>query len=143
MEFDLEKARAILTTHATSKLNGRFPSQFTHQHEMTNPICGDHVQLKFNIHQNHISDIGFFTQACAICSASASLMTELIKGQSLDTVRKFAGSFEDSLLAPATAVWPSALNTLKSFEHLKINPARKACALLPWIALKSAVKEIL
>lgn len=140
--MDLEKAREILLFHSRSKKNGHFPVEFTHENQMTNPLCGDHVEIKITINQKSIVDIGFNAKACAICSASTSLMCETVKGHSLDRAQFLSKEFENHILASLDQTWPEYLKPLESFEHLKVNHARRACALLPWVALKSAVKEV-
>ena len=139
--MDLDQAREILIQHSRSKRNGTFPRSFTHQKQLTNPICGDHVEIKFEIKDNHIAEIGFNAKACAICSASTSIMSEVIKGQSLSATQAIAEEFERSILEPKDQPWPASIQNLRSFEHLKINHSRRTCALLPWVAFKSALKE--
>lgn len=139
--MDLDQAREILIQHSRTKKNGHFPQSFSHQKQITNPICGDDVEIKFNIQNDLVAEIGFNANACAICSASTSLMSEVVQGQSIQTILNIAETFESSILALQNQAWPQSIEHLRSFEHLKINHTRRACALLPWVALKSALKE--
>lgn len=139
--MNLEVAREVLLQHSKSTRNGQFPEAFTHSGKMTNPICGDHVELKFNIVDNHVVQVGYAAKACAICSASASLLCQEVQGKSYAATLALAQEFENELLLGPEKEWPRNLQGLHSFEHLKINPSRKACALLPWIALRSALKS--
>lgn len=141
--MNLEAARAELIEHSQSKRNGQFPVNFTHTGKLTNPICGDHVELKFQAKDRQILEAGFSAQACAICSASASLLCQSVQGLSVESSLAMAEKFEEALLTPAEADWPAALSSLSSFQHLRVNPSRRGCALLPWIALRSALKEVL
>ncbi len=139
--MNLEQAREVLINHSRSDLNGKFPPTITHETQLTNPWCGDYVQIKLFIQGGYITEIGFHAKACAICSASTSLMSGFIRGQTIQHAHFIATEFENSILASAEEAWPLLLAPLKSFEHLKINHARRACAILPWVAFRSAVKE--
>lgn len=105
---------------------------------MTNPICGDRVRIDMILTGDRIVEIGFAAKSCAICSASTSLMSEMVKGVDFKTALKFSQSFEEQILAPLETVWPDDLATLECFAHLRVNPSRRGCALLPWIAVKAA-----
>ena len=140
--MDLEKAREILMKHSRVPTNGLFPPIFTHEYKITNPLCGDQVELKINLSQDTINEIGFLAKACAICSASTSMMCEEVKGKNLEHAQKLSLDFEESVIAQQENPWPQGLENLKSFEHLRVNPTRKACALLPWIALRSLLKQV-
>jgi nitrogen fixation protein NifU and related proteins len=140
--MDLEAAREFLIAKSRSKKNGFFPQSVTHEFPITNPLCGDHVHIKINLHEKQIVEIGFSARACAICSASTSVMCEEVGGKAAEEALAMATQFENILLTPGTEIWPQTLGSLIGFAHLRVNPARKACALLPWIALKSAMKEI-
>lgn len=131
-----DEARKILIDHSRSDKNGRFPEATTHSSKITNPICGDHVELKIVCEHNKIKKIGFKAVACAICTASTSLLCKELEGLTSDKAMELAQVFETSILEPQTASWPEGLSGLRCFEHLRVNPSRKACALLPWVALR-------
>ena len=141
MQLNLEEARQILTEHSRSKRNGLFPQEATHQHQLTNPICGDHVQLKFQLKGHQIEVAGFRASGCAICTASSSMLCEEVKGKSASVAVDLSHLFERAVTSPTEEAWPSSLQSLSSFMHLRVNPSRRTCALLPWIALRSALKE--
>lgn len=132
--------REFLLDHSRSSLNGRFPSEAHFTAKMTNPLCGDHVELRILSRDSMISDIGFKAGACAICTASASVMTEFVKGKTFNHVLKLGDTLENTLTENMTTPWPAELNHFVSFEHLKVNPARRMCALLPWVVLRKALK---
>lgn len=141
--MSLEAARALLVEHSQSKKNGKFPALFTHSGKLTNPVCGDHIELKFHLDQNRILEAGFSAQACAICTASASLLCQEVKGLSVESSDSLGKKFEDALLTSAEQIWPESLRPLMSFQHLRINQSRRSCALLPWIALRTTLKSAL
>jgi nitrogen fixation NifU-like protein len=87
-------------------------------HEEDNPLCGDVVGMDFRIKDGNIEDIKFHGRGCAISQASASLLTERIKGLSLDDAKKIN---KDDVLGEL---------------GIDISPARIKCALLPLKVLK-------
>jgi nitrogen fixation NifU-like protein len=139
--MNLEASRTILVEHSRSSKNGKFPELVTHEGKITNPVCGDHVELKFTLQNEKISDSGFKAKACAICSASASLLSEMVKGKSLQEAFVMGSLLEKAVMENESHPWPAQLKNLDCFEHLRVNPARKMCALLPWVVLKNAFKQ--
>lgn len=137
--MDLEKARSELLRHSKSKANGVFPIQSNFAAKLTNPICGDFVEFRIYLRDQYIEEAGHKAVACAICSASTSLLCEQLKGQSLKTILEWGKSFESAVTDSEKRPWPELLSPFLCFEHLRVNPARRMCALLPWIALKSAI----
>jgi nitrogen fixation NifU-like protein len=105
-----------------------------------NPMCGDHLTLRLRLNQDTISDIRFEGQGCAISTASASLMTEAVKGKSRDEALKL---FErvHQLLTDDAAPEPSELGKLAALSGVREYPARVKCASLCWHTLASALKS--
>jgi nitrogen fixation NifU-like protein len=136
-----DQARELLLTHSRSDKNGKFPEHTTHEAKLTNPLCGDHVQLKVFLVDDKIQDIGFKAVACAICSASSSLLIQELKGKTLAESLKLQQEFESGLMASHELPWPMSLQSFSCFEHLRVTPSRKVCALLPWVAFKSAFRS--
>ena len=136
-----EQARSILLTHSKSERNGVFPAVVSFSSKITNPICGDHVELQIQTEGERIIELGFKARACAICSASSSLLSEKAKGLKISELLELSHHFETILLASLETPWPATLQNFSCFEHLRVNPARKACALLPWVAFRSALKS--
>jgi len=91
--------------------------------EKFNPLCGDRIRIEVKLNQTTITEARFKGDACAISTAAASLLTELITGMQLETV---AGLSDDQLIA-----------ALES----DIKPARVQCALLPLEALRAGLNE--
>jgi nitrogen fixation NifU-like protein len=137
---NLDQARTILSDHSRSKRNGIFPEKFSHEGKLTNPLCGDHVEIKILTDHGKIQDIGFKTVACAICSASTSLIASQVKGMQVEVVLEMGNIFERSILEREDMSWPVEILSYSCFEHLRVNPSRRMCALLPWVALKKAFK---
>ncbi len=138
--MNLDLAREKLMDHSRSTKNGQFPLAANLEAKLTNPVCGDHVELKIHLDENKIIEAGFKAKACAICSASASLLAETVRGIHLTDAIKMGQTFEASVMESEQAPWPENILALNCFEHLRVNPARKMCALLPWVVLKNALK---
>lgn len=135
-----ELARTHLLSHARSDKNGIFPLEVSLEGKLTNPVCGDHVELKIHLVDETIKDIGHKANACAICSASASILCEEIRGKDVKTVLSLGKIFEQGLMEVKSHPWPQEINNLQCFEHIRVTPSRKMCALLPWVVLRVALK---
>jgi nitrogen fixation protein NifU and related proteins len=105
-----------------------------------NPMCGDHLTLRLRLSQDTISDIRFEGQGCAISTASASLMTEAVKGKSRGEALKL---FErvHQLLTDDAAPPAEELGKLAALSGVREYPARVKCASLCWHTLASALKS--
>lgn len=138
--MNLLLAKETLLHHSRSSKNGLFPENSNFKASITNPLCGDHVELRLETSNNTILNIGHKASACAICSASASLLCEELVGKTIERALTLGALFEKSVMETSQEPWPEELLGLICFEHLRVNPARKVCALLPWTTLKKALK---
>ena len=103
-----------------------------------NPMCGDHLTLRLKLNDGTISDIRFEGQGCAISTASASLMTEAVKGKSRDEALQLFDRVHQLLTDDAA---PSdELGKLAALSGVREYPARVKCASLCWYTLASALK---
>ncbi len=93
----------------------------THRASSVNKSCGDEIDISLIVERNKIKDIKFNGKACAICTASASLLTEESKNKSMLEIKKFDKDFSLSLL------------------EIPISPVRIKCALLPLETLQKAI----
>jgi nitrogen fixation NifU-like protein len=106
-----------------------------------NPLCGDKVTIYLLMRDDVIEDIAFEGGGCAICTASSSLMTELIKGKTEADVEKFFGRFHDLVTSePHTEIDTEVLGKLAIFAGVREFPLRIKCATLAWHTLKAALK---
>ena len=110
----------------------------THQARGHNPQCGDDLQVELDVADGKLRDIGFQGQGCAICIASASMMTEALIGRDLAHAQDLQQRFRAVLtgqLEPETA----DLGKLVSLAGVRRYPSRIKCALLGWHALMHAL----
>lgn len=136
-----ENARDVLIRHSKSPKNGIFPADTDRVGRLLNPICGDQVEFRIRVEADCIRAVGFSTRACAICSASASILSEAVEGLRIQDVHDLRSEFEDAVSGSEDALWPHTLIAFISFSHLRINPRRRACAILPWLALAKALRD--
>lgn len=116
---------------------GRLASP-THQARGHNPQCGDDLQVELDIADGRLRDIAFHGQGCAICIASASMMTETVIGHDIAYAQALQQRFRAVLtgqMAPETA----ELGKLVSLAAVRRYPGRIKCALLGWHALMHAL----
>jgi nitrogen fixation NifU-like protein len=107
-----------------------------------NPLCGDRVTIYAVVEGDVIREIAFDGSGCAICVASASVMTDELRGRTLAEVEKLYGVFHDVVMSDReTAVDIDALGKLAVFAGVREFPVRVKCATLPWHALRSALKN--
>ena len=105
-----------------------------------NPMCGDHLTLRLRLDRDTISDIRFEGQGCAISTASASLMTEAVKGKSRAEALKLFDRVHQ-LLTDDAAPPADELGKLAALSGVREYPARVKCASLCWHTLASALKS--
>lgn len=107
-----------------------------------NPICGDQLRVFAVIEDNLVKDVSFQGVGCAISLASASLMTEAVKGRSLDEITHTFESFHELVTGPSdTGIDTSELGKLAVFSGVREFPMRVKCATLAWHTLQAALNE--
>jgi nitrogen fixation protein NifU and related proteins len=106
-----------------------------------NPLCGDRLTLYVVLEDDRIKDVGFEGSGCAISKASASLMTEAVKGKSVAEAEALFDRFHDLVTsAPDDEVSTEGLGKLAVFAGVREYPARVKCASLAWHTMKNAVE---
>jgi nitrogen fixation NifU-like protein len=132
--------------------HGRHPRNFhalehpTHLARGHNPLCGDRVTVYLAVDGERIADVSFEGRGCAISTASSSLMTEVLKGKTIDEARRLFAQFHARVTGGAAEEeLPAALEEdserLEPLTGVKAYPARVKCATLPWHAFEAALKS--
>ncbi len=103
-----------------------------------NPLCGDKMTLFLKLDNDYIVEASFVGEGCAISTASASLMTDFIKGKTLDEARRLFTVFRN-MVTTDDEVDSSSLNKLQVLKGVKQFPSRVKCATLAWHTLLSAI----
>lgn len=112
----------------------------THEARGRNPQCGDDVQVQLRVDHDRIADIAFSGQGCAICIASASMMTEAVLGRDVEAARALQQRFR-AVLTGREPHESAGLGKLVCLAGVRQYPSRIKCALLGWHALMHAIGE--
>ena len=114
----------------------------SHKAEGYNPLCGDRITVYLDVQDNSISDVAFTGTACAICTASASMMTQQIKGSSADAAHHYFDNFHKLMTGEAELDEVlDKLGKLAALAGVKRFPIRVKCATLPWHTMKAALDQ--
>ena len=111
----------------------------THRAEGHNPLCGDHISVTLEVAGNTVQAINFQGESCAICKASASMMTTAVKGKSSDDAEQMIREFRDMATGQMDSTAPNHLGRLTVFAGVRDLPTRVKCAILPWHTLHAAL----
>ena len=109
--------------------------------EGKNPLCGDEVEIALKISGEHVENATFEGSGCAISQASASLMTEKIKGKDIVDVRRLISDFRNMVKGEDTQVNEEDLEELLALQGVSEFPSRIKCALLAWNTLLQGLDE--
>lgn len=106
-----------------------------------NPLCGDRLSVTVKLNGDRVSDVRFEGAGCAISKASASLMTEGVKGRTLDELPRLFDQFHRLVTDRTASADDAELGKLAVFAGVRDYPARVKCAVLAWHTLRAAVDE--
>jgi nitrogen fixation protein NifU and related proteins len=130
----------VILDHNKRPRNFRRLEGATRTREGFNPLCGDRLTLFLELDGNVIRDVAFQGSGCAISKASASLMTDAVKGRTVAEARELFGRFHDMVTAaPDVPAEERGLGKLAVFAGVREYPARVKCASLAWHTLHAAV----
>lgn len=104
-----------------------------------NPLCGDRVSVYVDVVDGKIEDVSFEGSGCAISTASASLMTEAVKGKSVEEAHALFRVFHNLITGEERG--DEDLGKLEIFAGVRQYPTRVKCATLAWHTLEAALKE--
>ncbi len=106
-----------------------------------NPLCGDRLAVYLNLDGDRITDVTFLGSGCAISKASASLMTDAIKGRTVTEARELFARFHAMITDAAEAPAPAGVGKLAVFAGVRDYPTRVKCASLAWHTLRAACDD--
>jgi nitrogen fixation NifU-like protein len=128
----------VILEHSKHPRNYRELPQATHQAEGYNPLCGDHFKVFVDVEDGRIRDVAFQGSGCAISKASASMMTQAVKGKSTGEVSELFEKFH-RLVTGKNGLQSEQLGKLAVFAGISEFPVRVKCASLAWHALRAAL----
>ena len=103
-----------------------------------NPLCGDHISVGLHLESDTIDQIAFHGESCAICKASASMMTAAVKGKTLEQAHALTQEFLAMATGKLDLSQPNQIGRLAVFAGVRDLPTRVKCAILPWHTLQAA-----
>jgi nitrogen fixation NifU-like protein len=137
-----ELYQEVILDHNKRPRNFRMIESPTRVAKGHNPLCGDRLTLYLSIDGDRIADIAFEGSGCAISKASASLMTEAVKGKTVAEAEALFERFHDLVTSPPDEpVTTNGLGKLAVFAGVREYPARVKCASLAWHTMKNAVED--
>jgi len=137
-----ELYQQVILDHHKRPRNHRKLEDANRTAEGFNPLCGDHVYLYLRLEDGVVRDIGFEGTGCAISTASASMMTESLKGKTEAEVRALFDKFHDLVIGKSAAdADPASMGKLAVFAGVREYPVRVKCATLAWHTLLAALEQ--
>jgi nitrogen fixation NifU-like protein len=132
----------VILDHNRKPRNWGLPQEATHKAEGVNPLCGDLIHLALRLADDTVEAIGFEGESCAICKASASMMTAAVKGKARADAERLVQEFRDMATGTLDPAQPHHLGRLTVFAGVRDLPTRVKCAILPWHTLHAALNAI-
>jgi nitrogen fixation NifU-like protein len=133
-----ELYQEVILEHSKKPRNYRVLETANHKAEGFNPLCGDHFTVYLDLENGAIKDIGFQGSGCAISKASASMMTQSLKGKTAAEAEDLFSRFHDVVTGHAVGNEEN-LGKLAVFAGVSEFPLRVKCATLAWHALRAAL----
>lgn len=135
-----ELYQEVIIDHNRNPRNHRAMDNATSQARGFNPLCGDKLTVYVQIADNVVHDISFVGCGCAISQASASLMTDAMKGKTLTEAHQLFEHFH-TMLTSDQDISELSLDKLTVLAGVRTFPARVKCATLAWHTLDAALKK--
>ncbi len=114
----------------------------SHHAEGVNPLCGDHIHVALDLAGDTVQRIAFHGESCAICKASASMMTAAVKGKSQEDAKTLIHEFVEMATGRLDAKNGTHIGRLAVFSGISELPMRVKCAILPWHTLQAAFNAV-
>ena len=131
----------VILDHSKRPRNHRRLEGASHKAEGFNPLCGDKFTVYLQVENGVVKDIGFLGSGCAISTAAASMMTESLKGKTVEEAEALFGRFHDLLTGRTGGTGAAGLGKLAAFSGVQEFPVRVKCATLAWHTLRAALHD--
>jgi nitrogen fixation NifU-like protein len=133
----------VILDHNRKPRNWGLLADATHRAEGHNPLCGDHITVTLRVRDGAIEALGFEGESCAICKASASMMTTAVRGRTREQAERLVQEFRDMATGKLDLERDAhALGRLTVFAGVRELPTRVKCAILPWHTLHAALNAV-
>ena len=130
----------IILDHSKNPKNFGVLDRYTCTAEGNNPMCGDQLTVYVNVKDNIVSDVSYRARGCAISVASASIMSQMIKGKTLEEVNILFDKFH-RLCMGEDIEEDEDTETLQALSGVSKFPTRVKCATMSWHAIKEAIHD--
>ncbi len=130
---------AFMMDHIKNARNYRVISAASHTASGINPLCGDELNVYIQVTRALIEDVAFQCACCGISMASASVMTECVKGKDVAAARALASGFIAALNGDAARARGLEIAQLSMLDAVQELPGRRRCTALAWITLAAAL----
>lgn len=127
----------VILEHSRHPRNYRVMESANHKVEGFNPLCGDRFTIYLDLQDGAVRDVSFQGSGCAISKASASMMTQTLKGKSAGEAEELFTKFHDLVTGHGSA---EDLGKLAVFAGVSEFPVRVKCATLSWHAVRAALQ---
>ncbi len=134
-----ELYQEMILDHGKKPRNFRVLEGCTHQAAGNNPLCGDRVTVYLKVEGDVVREVTFSGAGCAISTASASMMTQVLKGRTLVEAEKLFDAFHAMATGKAPPADSPDLGKLDVFSGISGYPSRVKCATLAWQSMKAAL----
>ena len=137
-----ELYQQVILDHNKKPRNFRKLETANHSAEGYNPLCGDQLTVYVNLDGDLVKEVGFEGSGCAISKASASMMTQAVKGKSKEQAENLFKEFHSMVTGELDEeTQENNLGNLKIFAGVREFPVRVKCATLPWHTMHAALNQ--
>ena len=137
-----ELYQEIIMDHNRHPRNYRKMEDATHVLDGRNPVCGDHYKIYLKVEDGIVKDISFEGDGCAISKASASVMTQVVKGKTVEEAKHLFNVFHEIVTGEKRIDdFDENLNKIAAFAGVSEFPVRVKCATLSWHTMNLALTE--
>ena len=137
-----ELYQQVILDHNKKPRNFRKLENANHTADGYNPLCGDQLTVYLDLEDDLVKEVGFEGSGCAISKASASMMTQAVKGKSKEQAENLFQEFHSMVTGELNEeTEENNLGNLKIFAGVREFPVRVKCATLPWHTLHAAINK--
>ena len=137
-----ELYQEVILDHNRKPRNFGSLEHASHHAEGHNPLCGDRIDVSLRLDGDRVDAIAFAGESCAICKASASMMTVNVKGKTREEAETLIREFREMATGKLDLKAPNHIGRLAVFAGVSDLPTRVKCAILPWHTLHAALNSL-
>ncbi len=133
--------QSVILEHYKNPRNATELDNYNRHTRLDNPLCGDRVEVFLNVEQQVIRDLSHKSRGCAICVASASMMTLCLHDLQVAPALELCAELKRAVEAPVDSPWPQLPEDLGVFLQARAYPSRVQCVTLAWQATMQALQS--